>query len=345
MGRLTGLRPSDLGVCKQQEIVSGLMGENRGYDHATRDPIEADHRVPLCPAPEVSVISPYVRRRRLATELIRLREEHGYSAERLCAEARIAKQKLSRLENARVRPDQDEIMRILDHFQVDEARWEKIMTIARESQEIGWWAKFRDEMGPRQAIYADLEAGAEHIAEYHITLLPGLLQIPAYTEARAVADRPAYPRRFTVERALEARAARQRVLDRPGGPTYEVVIDELAVRRYAAAPEIVRAQLDHLIHIGHERQKITIRVLRLGARIAGNAVPRSAFFSYRYPDPDDPVVVAVDTITSDLVIIDPAEVANYAALYERLRAAALAPTDSLDFLATVAEELPDYTRR
>ncbi|WP_307937285.1 helix-turn-helix domain-containing protein [Salinispora arenicola] len=38
---------------------------------------------------------------------MRLREEHGYSAERLCKEAKIAKQKLSRLENARVRPDQD----------------------------------------------------------------------------------------------------------------------------------------------------------------------------------------------------------------------------------------------
>ncbi|SCF16380.1 Helix-turn-helix domain-containing protein [Micromonospora matsumotoense] len=291
------------------------------------------------------MISPYVRRRRLATELVRLREEHGYSAERLCKETKIAKQKLSRLENARVRPDQDEIMRVLDHFRVGEKRWEEIMAIARESQENGWWENFRVEMGPRQALYADLEAGAEHIAEYHITLLPGLLQIPAYTEVRAVADRAAYPRRFTVERALEARAARQRVLDRPGGPTYEVIIDELAIRRHAAPPEVVRAQLDHLINVGHEKQKTTIRVLRLTARIAGNAVPRSSYFSYRYPDPSDPVVVAVDTITSDLVLTDPDEVANYASLYERLRSAALSPADSLDFLASVAEELPDYTRR
>lgn len=68
------------------------------------------------------MISPYVRRRRLAAELIQPREEHGYSAERLCKEAKIAKQKLSRIENARVRPDQGEIMRVLDHFRVDEQR-------------------------------------------------------------------------------------------------------------------------------------------------------------------------------------------------------------------------------
>ncbi|MEV0391769.1 helix-turn-helix domain-containing protein [Polymorphospora rubra] len=291
------------------------------------------------------MISPYVRRRRLAAELVQLREEHGYSAERLSRDVGVARQKVSRLENAKVRPDQDEIMRILDHFQVDEQRWDQIMTIARDAQEYGWWEKYDDEMGPRQALYADLEAGATHIAEYQMTLLPGLLQIPAFTEARAHADRHAYPKRFSIERALDARAARQRILDRPGGPTYEVVIDELALRRYAAPPEVIRAQLDHLIDLGHHRPKISIRVLRLAARIEGNALPRSAFYTYRYPDPDDPIVVAVDTITSDLVLTQPAEVDQYLSLYTRLQTAALDPFDSLDFLANLAEELPDYSRR
>lgn len=291
------------------------------------------------------MISPYVRRRRLATELVRLREERGYSAEKLSREVGIQRQKISRLENGRVRPDQDEIMRILAHFNVDADRWEKIMTIAREAQENGWWEKYRDEMGPRQALYADLEAGAAAIAEYQMTLLPGLLQLSAFTEARAVADRAKAPTRFVIERSIDARAARQRVLDRPGGPSYQVIIDELAIRRHAAPAEIVRAQLDHLIDVGHNRQKITIQVLPLAARIEGNAVPRSAFFTYRYRDPDDPIIVAVDTITSDLVLTDPDEVGHYTTLYERLRAASLDPADSLNFLATVTQELPDYTRR
>ena len=76
-------------------------------------------------------------------------------------------------------------MRILDVLNVGEKRWEQIMTIAREAQERGWWEKFADEMGPRQALYANLEAGARSISEYQMTFLPGLLQIPAFTEARA----------------------------------------------------------------------------------------------------------------------------------------------------------------
>jgi hypothetical protein len=198
-------------------------------------------------------------------------------------------------------------------------------------------------MGPRQALYANLEAGASHIAEYQV-LLPGLLQIPAFTEARAVADRAAYPARFSIEHAVQARALRQRVLDRPIPPTYEVVIGEVAVRRPAASPEIVRAQLDHLIHLGHERPAVTLRVLPIAAKVAGYGIPRSAFFTYRYPDPGDPIVVAVDTITTDQILINSPEVDPYLDLYARLRDAALSPGDSLDFLATVAEELSDYCR-
>lgn len=52
------------------------------------------------------------------------------------------------------------------------------------------------------------------------------------------------------------------------------------------------------------------------------------------------MTVAVDTATSDLVLTDQEEVGPYLALYSRLRDAALSPSDSFDFLAKVAEELP-----
>ncbi len=289
------------------------------------------------------MISPYVRRRRLAAELIRLREERGYSAARLAEAVGISRQTISRLENGHARPNLDEVMRILDVLKVGKQPWAKIMTIARDAQERGWWEKYADEMGPRQALYANLEAGAASIHEYQMNLLPGLLQIPTFTETRTHADRAVYNEQFNPSRAVEARVARQRVLQRPGGPTYEVIVDELAVRRFAAPVDIVLAQIDHIVDAGHRYKKITIRVLPLAASIDGYAIPRSAFFTYRYPDPEDPVVVAVDTITSDLVLTDPTQVGHYLDLYRRLREAALAPNDSLDFLATVAEELHNKT--
>lgn len=290
------------------------------------------------------VVSPYVRRRRLAAELVSLREQHDYSSDRLAREIGVSRTNVSRLENGHVRPDLDDVRRILDVLGVTEPRWTQLMTIARDAQERGWWEKYADEMGPRQALYANLEAGAATIHEYQMTIIPGLLQIPAFTQARAHADRGAYSANFEPRRALEARTARQRVLQRADAPDYEVVIDELAIRRFAAAPEVVGAQLDHLVETGHDRLNVTIRVLPLAARIRDHALPRSAFFVYRYPDPGDPTVVAVDTVTSDLVLTDLPQVNHYLDLYERLRQAALSPPDSLDFLAAQAEQLAYQTR-
>lgn len=283
------------------------------------------------------MISPFVRRRRLATELIALREAHGVSAARLATDIGVARQRVSRLENGHVAPDLDEIMRILELFQVNEQRWQQIMTIAREAQERGWWAKFAGEMGARQALYANLEAGASQIREYQMVYLPGLLQTPSYTECRISMDRTE-DATYNLSRASEARAGRQRMVERPGGPIYEVIIDELAVRRFAAPPPIVADQLDHIVRAGHEREALVVRVLPLGAPISNHSVPRSAFFMYRYPDPEDPIVVAVDTVTDDLVLTQPPSVDRYVQLYDLLVEAALRPDDSLDFLATVAEE-------
>lgn len=283
------------------------------------------------------MISPYVRRRRLAIELIALREAHGVSAARLATDIGVVRQRISRLENGHVAPDLDEIMRILQLFNVGEQRWQQIMTIAREAQERGWWEKFADEMGERQARYANLEAGASQIREYQMVYLPGLLQTPAYTEARIHLDRTD-DATYNLARATEARAGRQRMVERPGGPSYEVIIDELAVRRFAAPENVVADQLDHIVHSGHERETLVIRVLPLTARIRKHSVPRSAFFMYHYPDPEDPIVVAVDTVTNDLVLTERPDVDRYTHLYELLAEAALPPDDSLDFLATVAEE-------
>ncbi|GAB1641496.1 helix-turn-helix transcriptional regulator [Krasilnikovia sp. MM14-A1259] len=288
------------------------------------------------------MVSPYVRRRRLAMEILRLRDEYGYSADRLASAVGVKRQTISRIENGHVRPDPDLIMRILAVFNVGENRWSQIMTIAREAQERGWWERHADQMGPRQALSASLESGAHRISEYQMTLLPGLLQTPAFSQARVHADPSAHTEGVDAARALEARITRQRLLERPGGPTYEVVIDELAIRRFAAPANVVGGQLRHLADLARTQDRVTIRVLPIAASIAGHVVPRSAFSIYRYPDSADPIVVSVDTITSDLVVTDAVDVGHYLTLYDRLRAVALTPEQTLGFLAAVAEELPEH---
>jgi transcriptional regulator with XRE-family HTH domain len=286
------------------------------------------------------MISPYVRRLRLGAELRGLRAAAGLTHEQLARRIGESRAQISRLENGHV-VDQAGVMKILDALGVDGERWTRLMTIAREAGERGWWESTRG-MGDRQALYANLEAGATVIQEYQQTFLPGLLQVPEFVRARSDAEGTLGPLTFTVEGVLAGNAGRQRMLRRPGAPAYEVIIDEVAVRRLAAPPEVVKAQLSYLAATVNADPRLTVRVLPIDARIACFTVPRCTFSIYSYPDPGDPAVVAVDTVTSDLVLTEPSEVAPYQELYTRLRDAALPPTDSLDLLANAAKMLSDH---
>ena len=87
-----------------------------------------------------------------------------------------------------------------------------------------------------------------------------------------------------------------------------------------------------------------MRVLPVDARLDGYVVPRSAFSLYTYPDPRDPRVAAVDTVTTDVVLTsltEPAQVERYNTLYDRLAKAALSPQDSIDLLAHTVSQLTD----
>lgn len=285
------------------------------------------------------MISPYVRRRRLATEILRLREEHGYSAEKLAKTIGVARQRISRLENGHVRPDLDEIIKVLDALNVGERRWARIVTIAREAQERGWWESYSDEIGSRQSLYANLEAGATTIREYQPTFVPGLLQTSEFTSARIDVDRASGPLTYDPARAAEARSGRQRVLRRPGGPRYETIIDEVVLRRLPVPGDVMRRQVQSLVAPLESSPKVTVRILPIHARVDGYRMPRSAFSLYTYPDPDDPTVAAVDTVTSDLVLTERQQVEPYVELYLRLLNAASTPDASKVLLTRVAEEL------
>jgi transcriptional regulator with XRE-family HTH domain len=242
---------------------------------------------------------------------------------------------ISRLENGHV-VDQDDVMKILDALGVDDDRWTEIMTIAREAGERGWWESNRF-MGERQALYANLEAGAQTIREFQMTFVPGLLQTPEFTRSRNEADRLAGSVTFNADKAADGRVGRQRMLRRPGGPAYEVIIDELAVRRATAPPEVLKAQLYHIAATVNGSPKITSRVLPVDAAIEGFSVPRSAFSIYTFSDPGDPTIVAVDTVTDDLLLTDDDDVKRYDELYDRLRDACLSQSESLDLLLDTAK--------
>jgi transcriptional regulator with XRE-family HTH domain len=275
---------------------------------------------------------------RLAAELRALRTQAGLTHEQLAKAIGQSRAQISRLENGHV-VDQGDIIKILDALEVDGDRWTQIITIAREAGERGWWESNKA-MGERQALYANLEAGAVTIREFQMTFVPGLMQTPEFTRARIEAEkRPGTAAGYSAEKVIEARNQRQRMLRRPGGPTYDVIIDELAIRRVAAPPDVLKAQLYHVTARVNGEPKTNVQVLPIDAVIDDYAVPRSAFSIYTFADPDDPIVVAVDTVTDDLVLTDESAVKRYDELFQRLHNAALPVDESLDLLIATANKM------
>ena len=275
------------------------------------------------------MISPYVRRLRLGAEIRALRAETALTAAQLAKQIGRSRADVSRLENGHV-VDQADVLKILDVAGVDGDRWTKIMTIAREASESGWWESFKD-MGDRQAMFANLEAGATTIRDYQQIFIPGLLQTPEFARARtdpAGALEP--PSNGTPDGIVAGRLMRQRMFRRPGGPNYEAIIDELAIRRLAAPPEVVKKSLHHVATLVNDDPRITLRVLPIDARIENYATPPTSFSIYTFADPDDPVVVAVVTITTELFLTEPADVAPYEELFDRLRKQALSKPRALN---------------
>jgi transcriptional regulator with XRE-family HTH domain len=284
------------------------------------------------------MISPYVRRLRLGEELRSLRAGVGLTQDQLAKKIGKSRVDISRLESGHT-VDQADVIMILDALGVDGERWTRVVTIAREAGEKGWWESLKT-MGDRQAHVADLEAGAASIREYQQTHVPGLMQKPDFV--RALADSFTLgPLAGTVEGLMAGRSGRQRMLRRPGGPKLEVIMDEVAIHRLAVPSGVMKQQLYHLATMVNADPKVTLQVLPVRVRIRDFTVPRCTFSIYTYPDPGDPQVVAIDTVTSDLILTDPEQVTPYERLYERLREAALSPDESLDLLTKAAAELTD----
>ncbi|MFG2059399.1 Scr1 family TA system antitoxin-like transcriptional regulator [Micromonospora sp. NPDC048930] len=283
--------------------------------------------------------SPYVRRRWLGREIRRLREEHGLTGESIARAVGFPRQQLSALENGHLGPDIDLVSGICDYLAVGVNRRTTIMDAAADGWTRGWWAADAERMGIRQAIYADLESGTKTITEYAMALIPGLLQTPAFADARLRSDPARHGDRFDPAAAVAARARRQSLVLAAGGPRYEAVIDEIAIRRRAADPVVVAEQLRHVVAVCANDPSVTVQVLPLDASIRGHSAPRSAYSIYRYRDSYGSQAVAVDTLTHDVIHTEPGELDPYLSLHSRLKAAALSPESSIRLLRAAAENL------
>ncbi|MQY05436.1 helix-turn-helix domain-containing protein [Actinomadura macrotermitis] len=283
--------------------------------------------------------SPFVRRQRLAMELRTLREQRGITADELSKLIFRSRTTISKLENARCRPDLGDISNILTALGASREDVEKIFEIARQATARGWWDAYGDTMGARQRMYANIESGASSIREYHQTALPGLLQCPEYHWALIDLDKiEGSTINYVPEQSVEARQRRQQTVFRTGGPRFEVIVDEFVLKRLAVPRPVMVTQLRHMVRLVTHEPRFTVLVLPLDAQVPPGRLPASAYTIYSFPDPEDPQLVVAET-SNCLVHTTLDEVTGYERLHDRLREAALPALESLSLLTDTADRL------
>lgn len=275
--------------------------------------------------------SPSVRRRRLAKELRKRREEKGLTVTQAAREVGLGQPKLTRIERGQQHITGPELAKLLDHYGVmDEDTRGAFEQLARDAKMRGWWSKYRDVF---HGGLPDFETEASVIRSFEAQVIPGLLQTPAYAEAifrggRAHED-------AAVRKAIEARMKRQEILHRVHPPRLETVIDEGALHRRIGGSEIMREQLQHLVNQA-TRHNIAIRVLPFDA--GEHAAVAGSFTILDFPEVLDSSVVFTATPTDTLLAEEPPELDRYNDIYSHVVGSAEVPSRSVELIKRVLKD-------
>lgn len=272
-----------------------------------------------------------VQRQRVGVHLRRLRESAKLTTEQVAEILECSDSKISRIETGHVGVTPHDVKHLLDLYGVTGEQRDGLIRIVKETRKRGWWREYSDV--PIVPAYINLEVAAESIRTYAALIVPGLLQTPQYARAVISAVRPELPIE-ELERRITLRMRRQSLLSEPNSPSIRAVLDEAALRRPIGGPVAMRQQIDHLVETA-ALTNVTLQVLPF--RTGEHAGMDGQFIILSFPGAVEPDAIYFDNVASDLYI-EKTETARYPALFDRLCADALDPSESVAFLSELSKE-------
>ena len=178
------------------------------------------------------------------------------------------------------------------------------------------------------------EATAHDLYFYENSVFPGLIQTDQYM--RAVFGAVPNVTAEEIDRLVAGRVARQEVVyrDDPKPPRLWALVDEVALRRPAAAPEVMYEQCRHVLEVSrlpHVSLAVVPHAARWHVGLLGacHIVERDGM----------PRIVNLEDFVDGRVSEDPATVRRAALRFRALQHEALPGGDSQDMISRMAEEL------
>jgi transcriptional regulator with XRE-family HTH domain len=273
----------------------------------------------------------------LGQQLRRLREQRGMTLKLVSEHLHRDMSALARYERAEWPIRRGDVVALLDLYGFhNAAERSRLLALAEEVWRTDRWDEdYGDVVDASFIDYPWLEGRAVEIKSYNPMLLPGLLQTREYAEAVIRnAEAPDIPE-STIARYVELRMTRQHVLSSDRPPLVASVLDDMALRRMVGGPAVMRAQLQHLLHLA-QKPRINLRVLR--SEVALHSGLDGAFILFTMPNPY-PAVAYIENLAGRLYLEAPKS-DKFVRAYDSLGKAALDQRESAELIESIAEELP-----
>ncbi len=244
----------------------------------------------------------------LGLRLREIRKRAGLTGRNLAAQAGWHESKVSKLEYGKLRPSDADIRAYCTYAGADDQLPDLLASLYHiESAYMEMRRLLSTGTGRGQDELVKLAERTTQTRIYQNVLIPGILQTAEY--ARAILERSIARHRIPddVDAGIAKRMERQQFLYR-GDRRFSIVVAEQALLTTVGGGDVMSGQLDRLLAV------IGLPRVRLGIIPADAEIPMQTTNFVMY----DNRMVLVETITAELTITQPREIAQYGHAFEAL---------------------------
>jgi transcriptional regulator with XRE-family HTH domain len=270
-------------------------------------------------------------RRRLAAELVRLRDQAGLSGRELARQIGISQSKVSRIEAGMTLPSLPEVTAWADAVGTNVETRTRLQSLTEAAFiEVHSWRSLLRGRPHLQDAIGRREAAARHVLTFQPSIVPGLLQTADYA-ARVFSMFQIPYAEDNKAVAVAGRLHRQAVLHQGGN--FEFLVTEAALRWRPGSRRLLVTQLKQIAKLS-ALESVSIGVIPLDVP-ATAAIPHGFVI---YGDDDD-AYVTVEAVHANVDVTEPADIALYRDQWKQLGRMAVFGAEVQQILMTLIGKL------
>ncbi|GGS20138.1 helix-turn-helix domain-containing protein [Actinokineospora fastidiosa] len=277
------------------------------------------------------------RKRKVGQTLARLRERSGHTIEQVAALLRRSAGQVSKYENGYNLCAFAELSTMLVLYNATAEERAEVESLWEDAKQDSTRIAFSSAVPPKFRAFLRTEADATTISEVQPCCVPGLLQTAEYAAAIQQSSYRIVDTSVEQDRLVNARLARQRLLEGDQPLRLHAVLDVAVIKRRVGGPSVMADQLRHLLAAG-QRDNIEIQVIDYGAGAYGTMSGPVTIFGF---EDEDPNTVYLEYPGGGEWVDDAADTAKFVAMFQDVSALALSGAESAALIRAQAEAMEE----